>query len=339
MKKYLALLIVIAFTATSYAGDVSRKGTTGADQLLIPVSAQGIATGGAFVANYTGIESMYYNPAGLSLSNTNEAMFSYMSYIADINMSYFAASAQLGSFGTLGVNFKTLDFGDIPVTTAQNPDGTGVNYSPSFIVGGLSYSKRITDRVNIGVNTKLISESIMNASAVGVALDFGVQYSFGNNLRMGATVMNVGSNMQYTGKDLQTSATMPGGSLQSGEGVYEVETEPFNIPSYFELSLAYKYDFNQQNMMQFATTFRNNNALEDIMNFGLEYGFNNLFFIRGGYNLGLQEVENRVFGFAVGAGLNYDFTRDLNIQIDYAFRDTQEFPTSNHVMTVKLGLL
>ena len=42
------------FSASIYAGDVARKGTTGAEQLLIPVGARGIATGGAFVSNLVG---------------------------------------------------------------------------------------------------------------------------------------------------------------------------------------------------------------------------------------------------------------------------------------------
>ena len=46
MKKIILILILIA--TSIYAGDVARKGTTGAEQVLIPVGARGIATGGAF---------------------------------------------------------------------------------------------------------------------------------------------------------------------------------------------------------------------------------------------------------------------------------------------------
>lgn len=331
--------MIVAFTSLSFAGDVARKGTTGADQLLIPVGARGIATGGAFVANISGIESMYYNPAGVAVGEKSEAMFNYMSYIADINVSYFAAVASLGDFGSLGLSFKTMDFGDIPVTTVDNPDGTGANYSPSFLVGGLTYSKIITDRVAIGVNLKVISESILDANATGFAMDFGVQYSFGNNLKLGATVMNIGSNMEYTGESLQQRTSIPGSSLQGGSGNFEVDTEPFQIPSYFELSVAYQYDFNDQNNLNFATRFRNNNVLEDVMSFGAEYGFMNTFFVRGGYDLAFENRDDQIFGFTAGAGVNYEFSNDLGVTVDYAFRDVKEFPTSNHIFTVKLSLL
>lgn len=339
MKKLLALIMIVAFTSLSFAGDVARKGTTGADQLLIPVGARGIATGGAFVANITGIEAIYYNPAGVAVAERSEAMFNYMSYVADINISYFAAVANLGDFGSLGLSFKTMDFGDIPITTVDNPDGTGANYSPSYIVGGVTYSKIITDRVAIGVNMKVINESIIDASALGFALDFGVQYRFGNNLLLGATVMNIGSNMKYDGPSLQHKTSIPGSTLTGLNGVYEVTTEEFQIPSYFELSVAYQYDVNEQNSFNFASRFRNNNVLEDVMSFGMEYGFMNTFFVRGGYDLAFENQDDQLFGFTAGAGVNYEFSGDLGISVDYAYRDVKEFPTSNHIFTVKLTLL
>lgn len=36
MKKIIILLMLIAFISPNFAGDKARKGTTGAEQLLIP---------------------------------------------------------------------------------------------------------------------------------------------------------------------------------------------------------------------------------------------------------------------------------------------------------------
>ena len=152
MKKILLLFLVILLAASVYAGDVARKGTTGAEQLLIPVGARGIATGGSFLANVSGLESIYYNPAGLDVTQRTEAMFSYVSYLADINVSYFAVGTSLGDFGSIGIDLKTLDFGDIPVTTVQFPDGDGTTYSPTYLTLGFTYSKVLTDRISIAAN-------------------------------------------------------------------------------------------------------------------------------------------------------------------------------------------
>ncbi len=112
--------------------------------MLVPVGAQSIATGGAFVATVRGLESIYYNPAGLDRSKRAEAMFSYMNYVADINISYFAAGTSLGELGSIGLTFKSFDFGDIPVTTMNFRMVTGATYSPTFLTIGLTYSKLLT---------------------------------------------------------------------------------------------------------------------------------------------------------------------------------------------------
>jgi opacity protein-like surface antigen len=331
-----AALISLVLVAVTFAGDVSRKGTTGAEQLLIPVGARSIATGRAFMANITGVEAIYYNPGGLDASGKSEIMFNYMNHIADINVTYLAASAHLPDLGTVALSVKTFDFGDIPVTTFESPEGTGFNYSPSFLTLGLSYSRALTDRVSAGATVKLIYENIINATAMGVGIDFGVQYRFNPNFTMGVTVTNIGSNMQYTGTDLHVRTQIPGQPVGGPTGVYEAVTEPFQIPSFFELALAYNFVINEMNNLMLGSTYRVNNALEDNAFFGLEYGFMNTFFLRGGYNLNVQNMDDNIYGMSFGAGINYPFIEGMNIAVDYAFREVKEFPKPSHVFTVKL---
>ncbi len=341
MKKISFLLVLLAFGLNmTFAGDVARKGTNGAEQLLVPVGARSIATGGAFLGDVKGVEAIYYNPAGLDLAGRSEAMFSYMDYLADIKVSYFALSANLGDYGTFGLSFKTFNLGDIPITTFEQPDGTGATYSPSLMTAGLTYSKQITDRVTAGATVKVIYEAITNVSATGAALDFGVQYKFPNNMRLGVVVTNIGSNMSYRGPDLQTKLSIPNNPPGAGFGVYEPSTEEFQIPSYFELSTSYKYDINQQNYLMFAGKFTNNNFFEDIVSFGLEYGFLNTFYLRGGYNYMLNsKPDENIYGLTLGAGVSYNFEGTVYLDFDYAYRAVRDFPTgAQHVFTVKLGL-
>jgi opacity protein-like surface antigen len=335
MKKIILILILIA--TSIYAGDVARKGTTGAEQVLIPVGARGIATGGAFLANITGLESIFYNPAGLDVYPQTEAMFSYVNYLADINISYFAIGTSLGDIGSIGLDLKTLDFGDIPVTTETFPDGTGETYSPSFLTIGFTYSKVLTDRISIGTNLKIISENIQNTNATGFALDAGVQYRFSEALMIGAAVKNIGSDMNYSGQDLASRTVIPGSIPGSSSGSYEVITEGFQIPSFFQLSMTYALNINEQNNLMFAGAYTANNSFEDIANLGMEYGFMNNFFVRGGYNFLVQNTSEYVYGLTFGAGLDYKIGGEVGFVFDYAFRDVKDFPTANHVFTIKLS--
>jgi len=87
-----------------------------------------------------------------------------------------------------------------------------------------------------------------------------------------------------------------------------------------------------------GTTFRNNNNFEDQMMFGMEYGFLNTFFLRGGYDLLLQNSDQSIYDYTLGAGINYETSDGISIGFDYAYRNVKEFQNANHVFTVKLGI-
>ena len=341
MRKFFTILL-ITWSVIAYAGDPARKGTTGAEELLIPVGARSIATGGAFLSNIEGLEALYYNPAGLSQGKGTEAMFSFMTYLADIKVSYFAIGTNIGDLGSVALSVKTLNFGNIAVTTNDAPDGNGSTYSPGYLTAGISYARVITDRVCVGINAKVINETIADVSASGFALDFGVQYRFPSNLSIGCAVKNIGTNMSFHGNGLQTSTAVPGSQLAAANGSYEVVTEEFQIPSYFELSSAYNYNINEQNIFIIGAAFRNNNSFEDEMRLGLEYGYNNQFFLRGGYCSPVQNTSAATaganYGFTFGAGVNTSFIDGMNFSLDYSFQQVKTFPNPNHTFTIKLNI-
>lgn len=144
--------------------------------------------------------------------------------------------------------------------------------------------------------------------------------------------------MRYSGAELQQRTEIPGSFPGAPSGIFEILTEEFQIPSYFELSFSYNYGFDEQNNLLMGAAFTANNSLDDAMNLGLEYGFMDMFFLRGGYNFSLgSESGNTIFGLTAGAGVDYKIGSGLGITFDYAYRGVSEFPTSNHIFTVKLA--
>src|ERR1051326_5723690 len=117
VQRALGLFVLILVVASlGYAGGTNRAGTNAAPELLIPVGARDIAMGGASVATSAGIDAIYWNPAGLARSTFGaSAMFSHMSYIADIPVNYFAVGATFEGFGSLGFSLKSIGIGDIAV--------------------------------------------------------------------------------------------------------------------------------------------------------------------------------------------------------------------------------
>ncbi|NWF50103.1 MAG: PorV/PorQ family protein [Ignavibacteriaceae bacterium] len=339
----LTLAVLLVLSAEIFAGGGRRNGTAGAQELLIPVGGRGLSLNGSYIAGIEGSEAIYYNPAGLSLMNSSvEVLFSQMNYIADIGVSYAVVATQFEGFGALGLSIKSIDFGDIPVTTVEAPQGTGSVFSPTYVTIGLTYSNYLTDRISVGANFKLISEKIMRVSATGFAFDAGVMYNgFAGleGLKIGIVLRNLGPSMSFDGPDLLRVAEDP--LSNRGFQYYQIDAAPFELPSQLELGIAYERSFANDIKGLVMTSFENNNFSNDQYKLAAEFSYNDLVFLRGGYafqpeaddNPSFEDEEN-IFGVTLGAGVKLKTA--LDITVDYAYRFARFFD-ANHLFAVKLG--
>jgi len=338
-----AWLMILACVATvAFAANPDRVGTAGAQELVMPVGARGIAIGGSYMTFASGVDALYYNPAGLALqTNSVEALVSNMNYIADIGVIYGALGVKAGDFGTIGFSMKSINFGNIPVTTVDFPDGNGQQFSPTFITLSGTYAKALTDRIAFGLTATLISERILELGASGVAFNIGIQYHnlAVKGLDLAVAVKNIGPSMTYTGSNLLTTATSSTG--QRGAQTYSINAASFDLPSLMEIGIAYTRHLDDKNAVSLSGLFRNNNYLDDEYNVGGEYDFNNTFFVRGGYTFAPQAqadptgTSSYLYDYAFGAGLHYP-VGDVDLTLDYAFRHMRYFD-ANNVISLKIG--
>jgi hypothetical protein len=340
LKRICFLIFIMGFAFQVFGGGQNRAGTSSAPALMIPVGSQYIAMGGANVSSVQGLESIFWNPAGVALSNNDaEALFSYRHYIADMNMNFVAASGNLG-FGVVGITFRNLNVGDINVTTMDQPDGTGEILSPTYFVLGLTYANALTDRISIGASVNLINESWGKVTASGLSFDFGVQYKnifTVPNLSVGIAVKNLGGAIQYEGSGLFVSAADPNSAR--GLTYYQVQAAEFELPSTIALGVSYSRQINEENSISIAGAFNNNNFSYDNYRIGAEYSFNNTLFVRGGYLFSPDEADNapNIYqDFSAGIGINFGSISSVNICLDYAYIPV-EFFDANHSFTIKMG--
>ncbi|GAB4369104.1 MAG: type IX secretion system outer membrane channel protein PorV [Calditrichia bacterium] len=335
---FISVFLLLMLTVGLYAGDADRIGTAAGVQVLVPVGARDLALGGADIANTSGLDAIYWNPAGLSLmKNTAGALFSTMTIFNDINVNYLAIGVKSGRFGTVGFSLKAFDFGDIPLTTVEDMDGaSGRTFSPTFVTTGLTYSRMLTDAILVGATGKLIFESIPRASASAFAFDIGIQYhNLGRvqGLSLGLAVKNIGTNMQYSGSGMLAQATEKGSAFQDFR---RRETSSDQLPANVELGLSYKRNIAENNSITVAGIFQNNNLDNDQYKFGAEYAYSDLIFLRGGYLLAQNvESENQLYTFTLGLGLHYK-VGGTDLTLDYAFRDSQYFD-GNNMFSLRIG--
>lgn len=339
----IALLALLVGGYSAIAGNKSRVGTAGAQELLIPVGARGIALSGSAVAATSGVDAIFWNPAGLARPSKGvEASFSTMQYIGDIGVSYAGVGIKAGSIGSFGITLKNLSFGDIPITTEDFPDDTGETFSPTFSTVGLSYANQLSDRISVGATFNIITEKIMSTSANGFAVSAGIQYTglALPGLNLGVVVKNVGSSLTFDGSDLYRHATLTDNPDRPID-YYAIKAAPAEIPTYLEVGLSYQSNFDESNSLTFAGNFQSQNYSDDMFLLGGEYAFQNLVFVRGGYTLGVNQtndlagVSPNIFTYTFGVGVKLD-VGDSEIKLDYAYKAMKNFDAAN-VITVAVG--
>ena len=333
--RYLTLAAIILFGVGSvYAGGGNRTGTAGAAQLLVPVGARGIAMGESNIASATGLEALFWNPAGVAIMDNSATLtFSHQDYIADIGVEYGAVAANFEGFGVLSFSIKSLAIGDIAVTTTEHPDGTGQTFSPRNLVAGITFAKRLTDKISVGVTANIVSETIDQVSASGFAFNVGVAYqdlADISGLSFGVVMKNIGSQQTFDGPGLLTLANID--DQNRPPNFVAINSAAFDLPASFEIGLSYAPQIDETNSLLITSLFQNNNFSEDTYKFGFEYGYDNILFLRGGYQLQAKASENFIFDYSAGIGLNYDLT-GVSLQVDYAYKHS-EFFGGNHIFGV-----
>jgi len=338
----LVVCVALGVIIDSAVAQNKRTGTAAATELLIPVGGRDLALGGSSIATSSGVEAIYWNPAGLGrLTHSAEGMFSSMSYIADINVTYGAVGASFGDFGVVALSVKALDFGDIPLTTEDDPENnSGRFFSPTYVTVGLSYARALTDAISAGGSLKLVNEQIDRVSSSGVALDFGVQYRglVGvSGLNLGVAVKNIGPQMKYDGSGLYRDALAGGG--RRPEQKFKSDAASFELPSVVEIGLGYAGTMSENMTWNLTGSFTNNNLYLDEYRVGGEIGvmMNELrLFGRAGVGMVPQADDNAdIFGSTFGFGLGY-LTGGMDLSLDYAYRQV-EFFDANQVISVKIG--
>jgi len=328
-------VLIMALVSLGISGTGASVGTDSGTQLLLPTGAKGLALSGANSATVSGADAIFYNPAGIiNHGDGVETQFAQYNYIADINLGYAAfVSDMMG--GTVGLSFKTLDFGDIKWTTADDTHGeSGKTFSPNFSVLTASYAKSFTDRVSFGTNLKMINESVDKTGGSAFALDMGVQYKHSTlPLHLGIILKNLGTKLQYSGSNLEEYVDSEPRSIIS---------QASNLPS--QLDLALTYTINDINVYG---SFTNNSYGFNELKFGGQFSLNLAgidLWMGGGLNAysvdddtdGWDEaLTNNNFGVTFGGGLNVPLG-SLKVGVDYGIKSSDTFGNTG-VMAFNIG--
>lgn len=342
-KSYRIILTALTGTALlagdAMAGNDQRAGQAGAQELLINPWTRSSGWAGCDVAGCRGLESMFMNVAGTAFTNKTELLFSHTNWLVGtgISVNSFGFSQRVGETGALSLGIMAMNFGNIPITTVELPDGGVGTYAPSFVNVGLSYAKGFSESIYGGMTVRVVSESLPNLSARGVALDAGIQYVTGkkDNIKFGISLKNVGPRMQFRGDGLSFRGTVPSTGVNL---TVEQRSAEFEMPSL--LNIGGRYDFlmmrdttsRLNHRVSLAGNFVSNSFSKDQFLLGVEYSFRNYLMLRAGYMYenGILSTDTRTTAFTgptAGVSFEVPFGPDKKstFAVDYSYRATDPF--------------
>jgi len=335
LLKYTVLAGVVLSYSSAIAGNEDRVGSAGATQLLINPWARSLAIGDAGVASTRGLEATFTNIAGLAFTEKTQIKFNYTNWLgnAGIPLNSAGLAQRVSESSVIAVSIQSMNFGDIQITTTDLPEGGIGVFSPRLNVFNVGYAKSFSSSIYGGINFKVMSESISNLKANGIAFDAGIRYVTGEQeqIKFGIALKNVGPVMRYRGDGLSQEVT---NISTGGISTLEQRSATFELPSLLNIGGSYDFNFNEANKLIVNASFTANSFQRDQFRFGLDYGMTMekaAFNVRCGYVaeryiLSAENRSNALTGFV--AGFSADALVGKNktaLGIEYAMRLAGQF--------------
>lgn len=333
MKKLffpIALLFLMTFSVngqvvlSKYAGEF----------LAIGVGGRASAMGGAQSAAVRDVTAGYWNPAGLAFVDYPQISLMHEEHFGNlVNYNYASVAIPYGNDMSFGASLIRLGVDGIPDTREALVDGVTkeviyditnprARLDPSRITEFnntdyalyLSFAKRHSDNFYFGANAKLIRRDIAEFGATGIGFDVGAIYMPYEDLFLGANIQDVTTTLIAwdTGRQELISPTVKIGAAYALDILGGVLTPAVDFDLRFE-------------GREFASNF-NIGPVSFDHHFGLEFNFQDIVAIRGGYN----DVNQ----FTMGAGVKLP-----KLNIDYSFMrmnsgELERLPDSHRISLV-----
>jgi hypothetical protein len=266
LRLLISLLIAGLLFSPCLAADMT--GTKMGSWMNLGGGARAIGMGGVGIAVSNDPNAIYWNSANIASTTELQIASTYTSWFSGIGYTNLAFTRPWRK-AAVGLAIDYVAVGSINETTLAQPGGTGSSFAPTEYCITAAYAQQLNPKTRLGVNAKVLNESISSYSAGGLAADVGLLWQGNENTTFGLCARNLLGSM---------------GSYQLSSNV--------------GLGMA----FNRKPFLLGMDVNFPNDSLARI-NCGLEYTFREQFFGRLGYNT--RNEENAGGGLTAGLGFNF----------------------------------
>lgn len=352
------LAIAVLFTTSAAFSQSSVAPKYSNEFLAIGVGADALGLSNAVVAQTSGVNSGYWNPAGLTGTNKwLDVGLMHSEYFAGIaKYDYLGLAHTIDEKSTAGVSIIRFAVDDIPNTTQLIDNEGRVDYDKitTFTAADyaflFSYARKLSiPGLSVGGNFKIIHRKVGDfAKSWGFGLDAGATYQRNEKWKFGAVVRDITSTfnawvftLDQTTKEVftLTGNAIPKNGLE------------LTLPRII-LATNYKTNIGKKGMnvsgeidLDITTDGRRNTLLKTGLisgdpHMGISIGFKDIVALRGGisnmqYIKNFDDSQHLTIQPNIGIGL-----RIKNVHLDYAFTDIGDQSTAlySHVISLRLLL-
>jgi len=288
----------------------------------IGFGARPAAMGNAYVGLANDVNSIVWNPAGISSIKKMETAFTYTKILGLVDYNYLAFSMPLKD--GQGAGAALIVSGD----AALREYTLNLGYSRKFLLENLyvgfgvkfRYASFGNNSLNAGdyllFESDEIAEGMLNqvkGSAAGFGIDFGVLYSLSEQIKVGLMFRDIYSPLYWNSKvDNPNKKT---------KGKYS-ELIPF------EPTIGTAFKVAEQIVLTTDYTSVVRKDVSDKLRAGLEASLFKVFVVRAGVQYFLNNENDEKY--SIGMGLNFGAGKERRMHLDYTYM-IEEFANSQRV--------
>lgn len=356
MKFYLIVCITACSFLSFGQGSLAPKYSN--EFLAIGIGADALGLSNAVVAQTSGVNSGYWNPAGLARTNKwLDIGLMHSEYFAGIaKYDYLGLAHQIDEKSAVGLSIIRFAVDDIPNTTQLIDNEGRIDYDKITTFTAADYAflfsyarKTKVPGLSLGGNFKVIYRKVGDfAKSWGFGLDAGATYEKNERLKFGAVLRDVTStfNAWIFTLDDQTKEVFTLTGNEIPRNGLELTLPRLILGTYYKQPLGKKglYVSGELDLDMTTDGKRNTIIKTNVVSFdphvGIAFGFKDLVTLRGGIS-NMQYIKN------------FDDSKKLTIQpnigiglhikavyLDYAFTDIGDASTAlySHVISLRLAL-
>lgn len=304
MSRILSVACLALVLLAGVAPSALAQSEAGGISTLFAPGARADGMGRAFTAVANDANAIWWNPGGLAFLRGHDISVTHSQLVPgladDVSWSYPVYAQHVEGWGGLGASVGYLSYGQSEATDEEgNVTGTFTSYE---LVPAIAYGTELADNLGFGVALKLIRVDLAPATVTldgragrgtTFAADLGALVKMpGARTSIGAVLSNLGPDIAYIDEDQSDPL---GRNIRVGAAYTPFENDVHRVLVAADAS-------------RFLIPGRV--LAVDVWNAGLEYEFNRLIALRGGY---VSDPIGDITDWTFGLGLSY-----RGVRFDYA---------------------